>query len=70
MLCQLVPTISELCSIIPCITASGSARRASRELYAGVIITARFERSSSSPASAPLVSPIPPFEPECSTCSA
>ena len=70
MLCQLVPTISELCSIIPCITASGSARRASRELYAGVIITARFERSSSSPASAPLVSPMPPFEPECSTCSA
>jgi hypothetical protein len=29
------------------------------------------ERSSSSPASAPLVSPVPPpFEPECSTCSA
>ena len=49
---------------------AGGARRASRELYAGVIITARFERSSSSPASAPLVSPMPPFEPECSTCGA
>jgi hypothetical protein len=46
------------------------AMQASRELYAGVVIATRFERSATPIASIPLDSPMPLFGPARNTCSA
>jgi hypothetical protein len=44
--------------------------QASRELYAGVVIATRFERSATPLASIPLDSPMSLFGPARNTCSA